>query len=371
MGRVDLTLQCMACKGMGREVIYAGRCACGARNWIETAPPAPRTPSPLAARDLTERSVPRGPSQRDEGFVDGTGVAPMIVDDFKGARLNEVLGGIKRGALLLLVGAAGAGKSTATAELAAAAAEHWSGPGAGREQRPRCPIHWLDADQRDPVLVRQCFITAGVERAFPGRIRLLPERKEPYAFEEALRRTPDDARVLVIDSLESWGKNDTVRLAQMIALRAHGAWLKVVIGGTNKLGGVSGVEAIARADDATLYAERTEEGEHTLRFTKRRWQPCAAARERGAGTPAKPAVKTLISASGGLATSAPAPIQPDFSPEFLAIAASWGVRETEAYRAQLRAGSVHRDSIEGWNRAVEEWQAHHGDDGAAGRVVLH
>jgi hypothetical protein len=66
-------------------------------------------------------------------------------------------------------------------------------------------------------------------------------------------------------------------------LRAHPAWLKLVISGTNKLGGVSGAGALERADDATIIAERTADARYTLRFTKRRWQPCASAKARGAG----------------------------------------------------------------------------------------
>ncbi len=45
---------------------------------------------------------------------------------------------------------------------------------------------------------------------------------------------------------------------------------------------------------------------------------------------------------------------PDFSPETIAAAACWSVRELESYRAQLRARGVPRDSIEGWNLAVLE-----------------
>ena len=57
-------------------------------------------------------------------------------------------------------GRAGAGKSTATADLAAVAAEHWSRPEAGRLRVPSCPIYWLDADQKDSKLVRKLFVTA-------------------------------------------------------------------------------------------------------------------------------------------------------------------------------------------------------------------
>jgi hypothetical protein len=45
---------------------------------------------------------------------------------------------------------------------------------------------------------------------------------------------------------------------------------------------------------------------------------------------------------------------PDFSREFIALAAGWGVRELEGYKAMLRAQQVPRDSIEGWLAAVRE-----------------
>ena len=56
-------------------------------------------------------------------------------------------------------------------------------------------------------------------------------------------------------------------------LREHPAWVKVVITGANKEGGAAGSGDIVRADDATVYAERSEAGEYTIRFDKRRWKP--------------------------------------------------------------------------------------------------
>src|SRR5208282_1987214 len=125
----DLTLRCMPCGRMGRDPDLFGACICGADNWEETAPqpaapprPAPPRPAPPRSApphlrlvpglaDAPAAATPPGQPPRGDGFVDGSRVRPIIVDDIQGARINELLGGIKRGALVLIVGAAGAGKS--------------------------------------------------------------------------------------------------------------------------------------------------------------------------------------------------------------------------------------------------------------------
>ena len=101
---------------------------------------------------------------------------------------------------------------------------------------------------------------------------------------------------------------------------------------------------------------RTDRGRppRVLRFTKRRWKPCESARARGAGkitpgsTPTSPVPPPTVAP---VPAAAPAP---DFSREFIALAAGWGVREIEGYKATLRAQQVPRDSIEGWLAAVRE-----------------
>lgn len=269
---ISPSLRCFCC-GLYEDHFTGGQCFCGVMNWIETGlrPAAP----PANVGPRIDENV--------GSFVAGADVPSMIVVDYEGARLNELLGGIKKGALLLVAGAAGAGKSTCCAELAAFAARYWSQPERGEDRQPDCKIYWLDSDQKDATLVRECFRVANVEGAFVHRVRLLAERREPYSFDEALRMLPRDARVLVCDSLEKWGANDAERVALLDKLRVHPAWLKIVIAGTNKLGGVSGVGALERADDATVYAERTSDARYTLRFTKRRWQPCASAKARCVG----------------------------------------------------------------------------------------
>ena len=271
---ISPSLRCFVC-GLYEDRATAGQCYCGAINWTETGlPPAPRCPQAgICSNDVAPT----------EGYVGASNIPSIVVVDYEGARLNELLGGIKKGALLLVVGAAGAGKSTCCAELAAFAARYWSRSERGDDRQPDCKIYWMDSDQKDASLVRECFRVAEVDGAFVHRVRLLPERREPYSFDEALRLLPPDARVLVCDSLEKWGTNDTERLAVLDKLRAHPAWLKLVISGTNKLGGVSGAGALERADDATIIAERTADARYTLRFTKRRWQPCASAKARGPG----------------------------------------------------------------------------------------
>jgi hypothetical protein len=377
---VDQHLKCMLCGRVGRDTNDMGACRCGASNWIDAdrpydftrrAPAPPRPPqadvqglavpaiySPVPPMPAPSTSSPRIEPVHlaPDGFADGTDIEAPIVDDFVGARINELLGGIKRGALLLIAGAAGAGKSTATADLAAVVAEHWAHPDRGPLRVRHCPIYWMDADQNDPSLIRQLFLTAKKDDIFtqPGRVKRLVAR---VPFEEALARVPSSARVVVFDSLETWGGTQKRQLEVLFRLREHAAWLKVMIAGTNARGGIAGEGALERADDVTVYAHRTAEGCHELRYTKRRWQPSPSALARGAGVPApppEPAFASPAPAAAPPASAAMAAPSPDFSRDFVALAAGWGVRELEGYKAELRSKGVPRDSIEGWLAAVRE-----------------
>ena len=381
---VDLTFKCLVCGRCGRDPDLAGDCECGASNWVETAPRPlaarwfpPVVLSAQRARLVAPGAAPQPPPLSD-GFVDGSEIANAIVDDFTGARLNELLGGVMRGARILIAGRAGADKSTATAELAAFAAEHWARPEAGRLRRPGCKIYWLDADQKDASLVRTLFQTAEVDHVFAerGRVRLLPKRRTPFTYLEALAMVPRDARVLVMDSLETWGRGGYKnQLDVMLALGDHPAMLKVMIAGTNKQGSVSGLEDVARADDATIYAERTDDDRYLLRFDKRRWRPCDTARARGAGKIHPPAPPPPVQPPG----PRPAPAQvspvgalPDFSRDFVAMAAStWGTREVERYKAELRAQGVPNDSIEGWFAALCEARETNDVESTEPRRLIH
>ena len=272
-------------------------------------------------------------------MLDGSDVPTMIVDDYPGAQLNDLLGGIYRGALVLVVGAAGAGKSTYSAELAAFVATQLDSS-----------IYWLDRDQKHPDLVRACFATLGVETSF-RRVKLVqPPTLMPreWGIAQGLELVPPEAAVIVIDSLETWGANDTIRLALMDRVKEHPARLKLVIAGTNAEGGVSGIGALERADDATVYVE-IKDGTHSIRLGKRRWPPCEAALARAAAALEEDLAKGALGGErrGELR-------EPDFSLDAIARAACWSVREIEAYRARLRAQGVPRDTILGWDRAVEE-----------------
>ncbi|APR86220.1 Hypothetical protein A7982_11569 [Minicystis rosea] len=184
------------------------------------------------------------------------------------------------------------------------------------------------------------------------RVRLLPERREPYSFEEALRMLPRDARVLVCDSLEKWGANDTERVALLDKLRAHPAWLKLVIAGTNKLGGVSGVGALERADDATIYAERTADARHALRFTKRRWQPCETAKARCVRLDATSPDAASSSAESPVETSDEAPLSERVAAAHARLVRSWPWKD--AVRANTIAQALLVPGLEELGTALRE-----------------
>ena len=340
--RVQTSLLCDICGRRGKDPAYHGRCECGANAWTDPTPEPRVQRSPQASPRAS--APPHAPAR---GIVlDGNDVPPMIIDDYAGAQINELLGGIYRGALVLVVGAAGAGKSTYSAELAAVAATQLESK-----------IYWLDRDQKHPDLVRTCFATLGTEDSF-HRVKLVqPPKLKPrdWGIAEALALVPLDAAVLVLDSLETWGANDTLRLAVMERMKEHPARLKLVIAGTNAEGGVSGIGALERADDATVYVE-LKGGRHTIRRGKTRWLPCKSALARAAlhasVVPERPAAEG--SPTGVMLSAAQ---EPDFSRAAIERAASWPVREIEAYRARLRSQSVPRDTLLGWDRAVEEQKA--------------
>jgi energy-coupling factor transporter ATP-binding protein EcfA2 len=330
------------------------RCDCGASAWTRTKPklrlPASSSALRRESQPLDEPALPGASPPPDDPAIgtllDGNDVPPMIVDDYPGAQINELLGGIYRGALVLVVGAAGAGKSTFSAELAAVAATCLDSS-----------IYWLDRDQKHPELVRACFATLGTEDSF-SRVKLVqPPTLMPreWGIVEALALVPSDAAILILDSLETWGVNDTIRLAVLDRVKEHPARLKLVIAGTNAEGGVAGVGALERADDATVYVE-IKDGMHTIRRGKCRWPPCRSALERAA-------LRASFAPEEDAAEGSPAGRmrstvhEPDFSIEAIERAASWSVREIEAYRARLRIQGVPRDTLLGWDRAVAEHKA--------------
>jgi hypothetical protein len=260
---------------------------------IQAAKPELKNTSALvrfAIQDLDERIAKRQKAAEPDdmvlmpgrGLVPASAAAPAlvmregVVDDLKGGRINDLLGGIMRGAIVLLVGAAATGKSTAAAEQAAQAARQWADEdGAGLA---RCPIYWLSRDTAD--VVRERFANDGSGDVFDLCVRVF----------HAIANVPLDARTVVIDDLERWGRFDD-QVAIMSSLRRHGAWLKIVVRGVGAKGDRADfadyieieraadatvvTEHIERAVDATVVTER-KGTEYTLRFTNRRWTPCAS-----------------------------------------------------------------------------------------------
>jgi energy-coupling factor transporter ATP-binding protein EcfA2 len=111
--------------------------------------------------------------------------------DTYAAELSFALGGIKRGAVILLSGNKGAGKSTLAAELAYAI----------RARRRRGHVWWLDRDQADSSLVLELVLRVGHD---PRGMRLIaPPRSIGWA--EALKQVPPADPVYVCDSLQAWG----------------------------------------------------------------------------------------------------------------------------------------------------------------------
>lgn len=351
----------------------------GAPEVASRAAPSPRLGDLARAMQASIPSVAEAEEEADANeFVSGAHVDDGIVDDFAGARLNETLGGIWRNAVILIVGEGGHGKSTACAELSVKVAEHWSRPQAAADRERHCPIYWLDADQKDSSLIRRCFSVGKVDHAM-DRVKLLKKRPEPLTFDEALACVPDDARILVIDSLEAWAGSLQKQLAILKLLKMHGAWLKLVISGTNKSGLISGLADFKRAVDCLVYAERTgiePKYEYKLRHDKRRWDECESWRVRNDPTYHAPLV---IAAPAPLATTLAGPsglppgvsplngLPPELTPigpepnmdeTFIARAAKWTQRELEAYRVRLRTLGCHPDSLAGWNAAVQKERRH-------------
>ncbi len=243
----------------------------------------------------------------------------------------------------MLVGAAGVGKSTLAAQAGYTIARHLG-------ER----LYWLDADQLKDELIGEAFVRAqcpppGLE----GGIIPIHEEDEDGMpdFKRACARVPEHG-VLVVDSLEAWApRGDKQALELLRVLRAHPARVKLVVAATNAVGGVAGDGEIERAGDATVFVDRMQ-----IRVGKCRWTIGTTWARCGPGG-------LDVERLGDAGTTANLPalgvVEPDFSIEFIEAAGRWSVREIEAYRARLRAQGVARDSLIGWDRAVEEWKALH------------
>jgi hypothetical protein len=255
-----------------------------------------------------------------------------------------VLEGIGRGMTILLVGSAGVGKSTLAAQAAFTIA---------RQLGKR--LYWLDADQLKWELIEEAFLRA---RCSPHEMagQIIPLYKEHSNGmpdpASAFAVVPSDG-VLVLDSLEAWApRGDKQALEVLRMLRIHPARVKIVVAATNAGGSVAGDGELERAGDATVFVERTQ-----IRVGKCRWTIGAAWARCGVGGLE---VERLDDAGPGTGTPVPregtAP-EPDFSLDAIVMAAGWSVREIEGYRARLRAHGVPRDTILGWDRAVDEQRA--------------
>jgi hypothetical protein len=164
--------------------------------------------------------------------------------------------------------------------------------------------------------------------------------------------------LIVVDSLEAWApRGDKQALGLLRVLRAHPARVKLVVAATNAAGRVAGAGELERAGDATVFVERTR-----ICVGKCRWTVGATWARHG---PAGLEVERLSDASEPEAAPATVPsapsltpaMEPDFSLNAIELAARWSVREIEAYRARLRALGVPKETMLGWDRAVDEQKA--------------
>ncbi len=345
-------MRCFCC-GWYQDEFYAGDCACGAYNWVNTEPQPPAPPRQPVQRlgangagieselypDSTERI--RG-LEAEPRRLGGDGSSRLIVDQYPGSAVAVALGGIARGMVIMLVGAAGVGKSTLAAQAGYTIARHLG-------ER----LYWLDADQLKDELIGEAFVRAQCPpEGLEGGIIPIHEEDEDGMpdFNRACARVPQHG-VLVVDSLEAWApRGDKQALELLRVLRAHPARVKLVVAATNAGGGVAGDGEIERAGDATVFVDRMQ-----IRVGKCRWTIGATWARRGPG-----GLDVERIDDTGTTANLPAPaVEPDFSTEFIAAAGRWSVRELEAYRARLRAQGVPRDSLIGWDRAVEEWKALH------------
>jgi hypothetical protein len=356
--RVSPWMRCLCC-GWYQDEFYAGVCACGAYNWVNMSP-EPSVPPRQSVQGFATQSAGIDSEPRPAGIerphgidaeprpLGGDGSRRLIIDQYPGSAIAMVLGGIARGMVVMLVGAAGVGKSTLAAQAGYTIAQHLG-------ER----LYWLDADQLKEELIEEAFVRA---QCPPGGLEggIIPLHEEDEDgmpdFRRACARVPEHG-VLVVGSLEAWApRGDKQALELLRVLRAHPARVKLVVAATNAAGGVAGAGELERAGDATVFVDRVQIRVGKCRWTiGTTWARCGAGgldveRLGDTGMPAP---------SRGAANPPALGVEPDFSIEFIEMAGQWSVREVEAYRARLRAQGVPRDSLFGWDRAVAEWKSLH------------
>jgi predicted ATP-dependent serine protease len=171
----------------------------------------------------------------------------MVVHRYPASELARVLGGIRENGTILLAGEGGVGKSTASAELAAAVARDRNGL-----------AYWLDRDQQAHDLIAALFDRVDAEM---DRIVLVEERDprdpayQPLTWERALSDVPDRAACIVIDSVETWAATYAEQRALARAAAAHAAAVKLVLCGTNAAGQLEGLAQLRRVGDAVVLLE--------------------------------------------------------------------------------------------------------------------
>jgi energy-coupling factor transporter ATP-binding protein EcfA2 len=316
------TCQCQATDTRGNicgrfyDPKFGGRCSCGAFNWAETATAAPHAPSrrrvrrvrtaastmppratdaddedawdsdrergPCVACGLPERvheAPGRGgpacdvyeppfvarhvalatPAKRDAAHAPGIRILraddadELVVTEYP-AVLSTVAGGFAHGKIHAILGSAGAGKSTLAAQAASAIAG-----------RHGAPLWWLDGDQNSMGLVLRSFALA---RSEPHNLRV-PQAEDgaDLPWQRAFEIVPQDALVMVVDSLETWApRSDQARGELLRALRMHGCRFKFVIAAAKADGSVAGAGLLERAWDASIFVEK-----RAIRTGKCRW----------------------------------------------------------------------------------------------------
>lgn len=156
------------------------------------------------------------------------------------------------GSKILVGGRPGAGKSTFAAELAAEMAE-----------KLNAVAFWLDAEQ-NTELVRELFprTNSSVDRI----VRV--SKTNGAGWREAFASVPDDAALVVIDSLQRWApqyREQTALLEALVNVRPT----SIVISHFNKAGRFAGPVGNEYDVDATVIVS-----EKRVDVTKCRWSRC-------------------------------------------------------------------------------------------------
>jgi energy-coupling factor transporter ATP-binding protein EcfA2 len=177
----------------------------------------------------------------------------LVVTEYP-AVLSKVVGGFAHGKIHAVLGSAGAGKSTLAAQAASAIAG-----------RHGAPLWWLDGDQNSMGLVLRSFALA---RSEPHNL-WVPRAEDgaDLTWQRAFELVPQDALVMVVDSLETWApRSDQARGELLRALRMHGCRFKFVIAAAKADGSVAGAGLLERAWDASIFVEK-----RAIRTGKCRW----------------------------------------------------------------------------------------------------